>query len=68
MPRETVDYRPIYETLLDMFAGRVAITIPEAAKVVGMKPETYRADPTWPKFYTGKHGKVALAALARRMS
>jgi len=68
MPRETEDYRLIYEALRERFPGRDAITLPQAAAVVGMKPENYRSDPTWPRFYTGQHAKVALAALARRMS
>lgn len=68
MPKEKEDFRPIYETLRERFPGRDVISLPEAAKVVGMKSETYRADPTWPRFYTGKHAKVHLAALARRMS
>lgn len=68
MPREKEDYRPIYETLREHFPGQEVITLPQAAKIVGMKPETYRADTSWPRFYTGKHAKVSLAALARRMA
>lgn len=68
MPREKEDFRSTLELLQQLFPGEAAITIPQAAKVVGIKPETYRADMSWPRFYTGKHAKVNLAALARRMS
>lgn len=68
MPKETEDYRLILEGLLERFPGQEVITIPQAAKVIGMKPETYRADPTWPKFRAGKHARVNLRALARRMT
>ena len=68
MPKEKEDYRLILEGLLERFPGREAITIPQAAKILGVKPESYRADDTMPKFTVGQRQVVSLRALARRMT
>lgn len=68
MPKEKEDYRANLELLQQLYPGAAAISLPEAARVVGMKPDRYRADQSWPRFYTGKHARVSLASLARRMS
>lgn len=68
MPREKEAYRDNLEILRDMFPGRITISIPEAAKAIGMKPENYRADRSWPRIAKGKQEVVSLGDLARRVS
>lgn len=68
MPREKEGYRDNLAILRELFPGRITITIPEAAGVIGMKPETYRADKSWPRIQKGKQEIVSLGDLARRVS
>ena len=68
MPREKEGFRDNLAVLMEMFPGRATITIPEAARVIGMKPETYRADRSWPRVSKGKQEVVSLGDLARRIS
>ena len=68
MPREKEGYRDNLAILREMFPGQITITIPEAAKAIGMKPETYRADKSWPRVSKGKQEVVSLGDLARRIS
>lgn len=68
MPKEKEDYRANLEMLQGLYPGRATISIPEAAKIVGKKADTYRADPSWPRVMIGRQAVVSLAALARRLS
>lgn len=68
MPKEKEGYRDNLAVLKELFPGRVTVSIPEAAKVIGMKPENYRADTSWPRVTKGKREIVSLGDLARRIS
>lgn len=49
----------------ELFPDRACITIPQAARAVGMDADSMRADPTLPVFKVGSRRKVEITSLAR---
>ena len=68
MPKEKEGCRDNLAILREMFPGRLTISIPEAARAVGMKADNYRADKSWPRIFKGKQEVVSPGDLARRVS
>lgn len=61
-------YKENLEMLQGMFPGRALISLPQAAKAIGCKPDSLRIDPHLTKMKYGKQERVTLTALARYIS
>lgn len=65
MAREKETYRENLESLREAFPGREQISVPEAAKYLGVTKERIFADPTFPRRTLGKQSIVVLVNFAR---
>ena len=65
MPREKETYRDNLESLRAHFPGREQISVPEAAKYLGVSKERILSDPTFPRRTLGQQNIVVLVNFAR---
>lgn len=65
MPREKETFRDNLESLRDRFPGKEQISVPEAAKYLGVTKERIFADPTFPRRQLGQQSIVILVNFAR---
>ena len=65
MPREKETFRDNLESLRERFPGREQISVPEAAKYLGVAKEHIMSDKTFPVRTLGQHHIVVLVNFAR---
>lgn len=68
MPREKEDFRENLARLTERFPGREAISIQEAAPILGRCVRTLVDDKKFPKIKIGSSWSVPLVGLARWLS
>ena len=68
MGREKETFRDNLESLRAQFPGREQISVPEAAKYLGVTKERIFSDPTFPRRTLGKNSIVVLVNFARWLS
>lgn len=68
MAREKATYRDNLEELRSRFPGRELISVPDAARYLGVTKERLLGDPTFPICFLGQQRSVVLVNMARWLS